>query len=90
MEVEDAEDYGALYEDKYNNIIKFLDAYVNNNQNDLDKINERSGPSNIYDDKQLNLSSHDIMKQIKLKLEMEINFVKELLGMMQTLYIYGQ
>ena len=45
----------SINENKYNHIIKFLDAYVNNNQNDLDKFKERNGPSNIYDDKQLKL-----------------------------------
>ena len=45
----------SINENKYNNIIEFLDAYVNNNQKDLDKFKERNGPSNIYDDKQLKL-----------------------------------
>ncbi len=45
----------SINENKYNHIIKFLDAYDNNNQNDLDKLKERNGPSNIYDDKQLKL-----------------------------------
>jgi len=45
----------SINENKYSHIIKFLDAYVNNNQNDLDKFKERNGPSNIYDDKQLKL-----------------------------------
>ncbi len=41
----------SINEKKYNHIIKFLDhAYVNNNQNDLDKFKEKNGPSNIYDD----------------------------------------
>ncbi len=35
--------------------LKVLDAYVNNNQYDLDIFKERNGPSNIYDDKQLNI-----------------------------------
>ena len=48
----------SINENKYNHIIKFLDAYVNNNQNDLDKFKERNGPSNIYDDKQLKLLSN--------------------------------
>jgi hypothetical protein len=50
----------SLNENKYNHIIKFLDAYVYNNQNDLDKFKERNGPSNIYDDKQLKLLESQI------------------------------
>ncbi len=45
----------SINENKYNYIIKYLDEYVNNNQNDLDKFKERIGPSNIYDDKPLKL-----------------------------------
>ncbi len=36
-------------------ILNVLDAFVNNNQYDLDIFKERNGPSNIYDDKQLNI-----------------------------------
>ena len=32
-----------------------MDAYVNNNQNDLDEFKEKNGTSNIYDDEQLKL-----------------------------------
>ncbi len=45
----------SINENKYSQIITFLDAYVDNNQNDLDKFQERNEPSNIYDDKQLKL-----------------------------------
>ncbi len=40
---------------KYAGITEFLDAYVTNIQNDLDRIKEQNGPSNIYDDKQTKL-----------------------------------
>ena len=43
-----------MNENKYSHFIRFLDAYVNNNQNS-DKFKERNGPSNIYDDKQFKL-----------------------------------
>ena len=45
----------SINETKYKGIITFLDAYVNNIQNDCDRFKERNGPSNIYDDKQLKL-----------------------------------
>ncbi len=45
----------SINENKYNHIIYFLDAYVNNNQNDLDKFKEWNGPATNYDDKQLKL-----------------------------------
>ncbi len=45
----------SINENKYSQIIEFLGAYVNNNQNDLDKFKERNCPSNIYDDKKLKL-----------------------------------
>ncbi len=46
---------------KYAGIIEFLDAYVNNIQNDLDRFKERNGPTNIYDDKQIKLlKNHEI------------------------------
>jgi hypothetical protein len=51
----------SINENEYNHIIKFLDAYVYNVQNDLDKFKERNGwnakgepcsknPSHLYDD----------------------------------------
>jgi hypothetical protein len=42
---------------KYANIIEFLDAYVNNIQNDLDRFKERNGTPEKYNDKQLKLLS---------------------------------
>ena len=42
----------SIYKIKDSNIIESLDAYVNNIQEDLDKLNERNGPSDIYDDTQ--------------------------------------
>ena len=45
----------SINENKYDHSIKFLDAYVNNNQNDLNKFKEKNGLSDIYDDKQLKL-----------------------------------
>ncbi len=47
-----------MKENIYNHIIKFLDAYVNNNQNHLVKFKVRIGPSNIYDDKPLKLLTY--------------------------------
>jgi len=43
----------SINENKYDHIIKFLDAYVSNNQKDLDNFKTKNGPSDIYDDKQL-------------------------------------
>jgi hypothetical protein len=48
----------SIKEHKYGHIIKFLNAYVNNNQDDLDKFKEKNGPSNVYGSKQLKLSSN--------------------------------
>ncbi len=42
----------SIYSIKYSNIIELLDAYVKNIQEDLDKLKERNGPSDIYDDTQ--------------------------------------
>jgi hypothetical protein len=42
-----------INENKYSQIIKFLDAYINDNQNDLDKFKDKNGLSNIYDVKQI-------------------------------------
>ncbi len=38
----------SINEIKYNGIITFLDAYVNNIQNYCDRFKERNGPSNIF------------------------------------------
>jgi hypothetical protein len=64
----------SINENKYNNIIELSDAYVNNNQNDLDKFKERNGPSNIYDDKQLKLLvnyENNVKNATSLKTQLE-------------------
>ena len=45
----------SINKNTYSDIIKFLDAYVNNSQKDYERFIERNGPTNIYDDKQLKL-----------------------------------
>jgi hypothetical protein len=59
----------SINENKYNHINNFLDAYINNNRNDLDKFKERNGSSNIYDDKQ----DHLIFMMIKILVNYENN-----------------
>ena len=48
----------SLNENKYNHIIKFLEAYINNNQNDLDKFKLKNGAIETYNEKQLKLFKH--------------------------------
>jgi len=45
----------SINKNKYSNIIEFLDAYVNNNQKNLDKFKEKNGTPDKYNDKQLKL-----------------------------------
>jgi hypothetical protein len=47
-----------LNEGKYSNIIEFLNDYVNNTQNAYDSFKERNGPSERYDDRQINIMKY--------------------------------
>ena len=59
---------------KYASIIEFLDAYVNNIQNDYERFKERNGPTNIYDDKQLKLlKSHETAVKIATSLKTQFD-----------------
>jgi hypothetical protein len=43
----------SINKNKYAKIIEFIDAYVNNSQNDLDKFKLKDGPTDTYDDKKI-------------------------------------
>ncbi len=64
----------SINEIKYNRLITFLDACVNNIQSDCERFKERNGPSNIYDDKQLKLlQKHETAVKIATSLEIKFD-----------------
>ena len=59
---------------KYAGIIEFLDAYVNNIQNDCERFKTKNGPAEKYDDKQIKLlKNHEIavVRATSLKAQFE-------------------
>ena len=53
----------SLNQNKYANIIEFLDAYVTNVQSDYDRFKDNNGPSDKYDDKKTWLVEHEYLLQ---------------------------
>ena len=64
----------SLNQNKYANIIEFLDAYVTNVQSDYDRFKDNNGPAEKYDDKQKKLSNYyesSVKKATSLKSQFE-------------------
>ena len=64
----------SLNQNKYANIIEFLDAYVTNVQSDYDRFKDNNGPSDKYDDKKKKLSNYhesSVKKATSLKSQFE-------------------
>jgi hypothetical protein len=60
----------SINQAKYANIIEFLDAYVNNIQNDYDRFKTKNGSIDTYDEKQLKLlNKHETSLKIASSLK---------------------